>query len=92
MAPAQSPRSEGTAHTAAGKPSSAPSARAPHGALPGLHLKIRSTQGPLGRQNLTQAVAAVRTKIKEGSVIPGEELKEGVLERLKGSPWRNLGV
>lgn len=77
MAPAQSPRSEGTAHTAAGKPSSAPSARAPHGALAELHLKTRSTQGTLGCQNLTQDAAAVRTKIKESSAIPGEEYSRG---------------
>lgn len=67
-APAQSPCSADTARTAAGKPSSAPSAKAPHGHLAEAHLRARSLRGPRGSRSLTRGDgAAVGVEIKGGS-------------------------
>lgn len=67
-APAQSPCSAGTARTAAGKPSSAPSAKVPPGRLAEARPRSRSLRGPLGSQSLTQGDgAAVGVQIKRGS-------------------------
>lgn len=68
MAPARSPCSADTAHTAAGKPSSVPSAKAPHGRWAEAHPRIHSLPVPRGSQTLTRGDgAAVGVEIKEGS-------------------------
>ena len=68
VVPAQSPCSADTAHIAAGKPGSAPSAKAPHGCPVEAHPRLHSLRGPLGSQVLAQGDgAAVGAEIKEGS-------------------------
>lgn len=68
VAPAQSPCSADTAHTAAGKPDSAPSAKAPHEHLAGAHPRPHSSWRPLCSQALPQGDgAAAGVEIKEGS-------------------------
>lgn len=80
-APAQSPCSADTARTAAGRPSSAPSTKAPPGHPAEAHLRSRSWRGILGFPRLTQGDgAAVGVEVERDSTLrqpPSQGLRNG---------------